>query len=238
VKRLGAIGSVKRVGLVGWAASLVLLATPAAAVGQEVSSTESVPVAPPAEQAATVSKTLPAPEDSAKDGPRFRFGIAGAVAGGRASGVTSAGTRVSSAVLGPGLQLDLGAQLRRDLAVFVRGEGASILWFSGASAYLVAEWTPIRLLSVGTGLGADTMVGPYFAAGDCPAGSYCPPERTGWTGLSVPLVVGLQLIDAADWEGHRRTSALRLGLEVAAGVEPRSWVFGWHANLTAGFVLR
>jgi hypothetical protein len=80
---------------------------------------------------------------------------------------------VRSVVLGPGLQLDLGAQIRRQFALLVRAEGASLILFSGVSACGIAERTP-----------------------------------------------------------------LRLGLEFAAGLEPRSWIFGWHASMNVGFVLR
>lgn len=191
----------------------------------------SLPMSALAQEAAVASEVVRFAEPP-KDGARFRFGIAGTVAGGLANAQTSAGNHVSAGVLAPGLQLDLGVQFNSRAALYLRGEVNSVAITNGASAYLVAEWTPMRGFSVGTGLGVDAMAFLWAAAveGD---NSY----RNSWAGISVPLVLGYQVVDRDQWEAGGRKRVFRIGLELAGGVEPRSWVPGWHANLSVGFTL-
>jgi hypothetical protein len=183
------------------------------------------------EQAPVSEVSRPAPVES-EDGPRFRLGAGGAVLFGSANGASRDGKQVSAGSLAPALQLDLGIQINRHGALYLRGEGGTVALLSQATGYLVGEWTPVRWLSVGTGVGLDGMAMMWI--GGC-EGDRC--IRNHWWGVSVPLIVGFQFISEKDWDAPGAKPALRIGLEGAAGVEPSTGVVGWHAGLSISFVL-
>jgi hypothetical protein len=113
---------------------------------------------------------------------RLRLDLAGTFTAGQAKS-----TRVDSFALGPGLALDLGAQLGDHAAVYVRGEASTIFPFTfQAAGYVIGEWTPVRRFSIGSGLGYEMML------------SYCQgctslEPNPNWAGVSFPLILGLNI---------------------------------------------
>jgi hypothetical protein len=55
-------------------------------------------------------------------------------------------------------------------------------------------------------------------------------QGTGWSAVSIPLIAG---VDVTRWN----RSELRIGFEVAPGLDPSTSTVGWHAALTFGWVL-
>lgn len=188
------------------------------------------------EQAA-VDEVEVAPATTSKvDHPRFRLGVGGSVMVGSASGTSRDGkTQVSAGSLAPELQLDLGIQINRHGALYLRGAVGSVFLLNHASGYLIGEWTPLRWLSLGTGVGADGMAIIWMGGADPKPGETA--FHNNWTAVSVPLVIGFQFIGEDDWNSPKAKPALRIGLEVAAGVEPTTGVAGWHAGVSISFVL-
>jgi hypothetical protein len=141
-------------------------------------------------------------------------------------------------VAGPGLQVDVGAQLGDRVAVYARaqaiGFGPPVSPFvSQAAGYAVADWTPRRWISLGTGLGYEMLAPPAGCNGTGTAGC---PEGPHWFGLSVPLIVGFNLLESGDPNRVRRT-ALRIGIDGAGGVDLSTGAIGWHAALSLGLAL-
>jgi hypothetical protein len=132
----------------------------------------------------------------------------------------TSGQSVSVGSLGPALHLDLGAQLTRQAAVYLHGEVATSGITREAAGYLVGEWTPLRWLSLGTGVGVDAM-SDFCGCGE--------PEQ--WSAVSIPVLVGLDV-----WRRDRH--ALRIGLEWAGGDERSTRTFGWHTALTFGWAYK
>ncbi|MGC4116315.1 MAG: RNA polymerase sigma factor [Myxococcales bacterium] len=98
----------------------------------------------------------------------------------------------------PSFQLDLGIQINRHGALYLRGGAGSVFLLNHASGYLVGEWTPLRWFSLGTGIGIDGMAIAWFGGGAEPK----PGENTNrntWTAVSVPVIIGLQFIGEDDW---------------------------------------
>jgi hypothetical protein len=122
---------------------------------------------------------------------------------------------VDAGALNPTLHVDLGARINQYVSVYARGEAGTIILASQAAAYGIAEWTPVPPLHLGTGIGWDGMATW---------------GGTGWSGPSIPLLAGF---DVTHWD----RSALRIGAEVAPGLEPSTSTWGWHAALTFGWVL-
>ena len=104
---------------------------------------------------------------------------------------------------------------------------------SQAAGYAVAEWTPKRWISLGTGLGYEMLAPPAGCNG--PETGPCP-EGPHWFGLSVPLIAGFNLLESDDPNRVRRT-ALRIGIEGAGGVDLSTGAIGWHAALSLGLAL-
>jgi hypothetical protein len=134
---------------------------------------------------------------------------------GRGSQPGTSGAEVDAGALNPTLHLDLGVRINPYVSAYARGEAGTIILASQAAAYGIVEWTPMPRLSLGTGIGADFMV---VSGG------------SGWSAVSIPLIVG---VDVNSWN----RSVLRIGLEVAAGLQPSTSTYGWHAALTFGWVL-
>ncbi len=173
---------------------------------------------------------LPAPclgaeGDPGSIGPRLGFSLGGAY--GQANGVAHGwadGRQVEVTALSPILQLDLGITIGRHFSVYALGEAGTIIFATQAAAYAVVEWSPLPRLFLGTGIGGDTLGEADFASceGTCP--------ETLWSAYAVPLIAG---IDVA----RLPRGALRLDLEAAAGIDPRTSVFGWHTAFTFGWAL-
>jgi hypothetical protein len=137
-------------------------------------------------------------------------------------------------VAGPGLTVDVGVQLGDRVAVYVRAQATGFgspgsPFVSQAAWYAVAEWTPHRWLSLGTGVGYEMLAPPAQNNGPGPVRD----DGPHWSGLSVPLIVGFNLFESGDPNRVRRT-ALRVGLEGAGGVDPSTDAFGWHVALGLG----
>jgi hypothetical protein len=134
---------------------------------------------------------------------------------GRASPSGMKGPEVNAAALNPTLHVDLGVRINRYFSIYARGEAGTIILASQAAAYGIFEWTPVPRLSLGTGIGWDGMAVW---------------QGTGWSAVSIPLIAGF---DVTRWN----RSALRIGLEVAPGLDPSTSTYGWHAAITFGWVL-
>lgn len=174
-----------------------------------------------------------APPPPPADAPRFRFGIAGNLAGGRAKDRERG---VNAASFGMGLTLDLGVQMNQHLAVYARASASTMVLVSQASLFGVVEYTPTRVLSLGTGIGWAGMVNHTMDSvtyESCCA-TYERSQRGSWGGVSIPAIIGFNIAGRATEGGRRR--ALRLGLEGAVGIEPSSGVVGWQAALSVGYV--
>jgi hypothetical protein len=163
------------------------------------------------------SPCLGAEGDPAPIGPRLGFAL------GAAYGEAHGG-RVDATPLSPILQLDLGITIGKHFSVYALGEAGTLIFTVQAAAYAVVEWSPIPRLFLGTGIGGDTLIDASFAS----CRSTCP--DTSWAGYSVPLIAG---IDVA----RLPRGALRLDLEAAGGIDPRTSVFGWHTAFTFGWAL-
>jgi hypothetical protein len=153
--------------------------------------------------------------------PRLRLDLAGTFAVGQAKS-----SRVDSFELGPGLALDLGAQLGDHAAVYARGETSTIFPFTfQAAGYVIGEWTPVRRFSIGSGLGYE-MMERY-----CQGCTSSDPDPN-WAGISFPLILGLNIGAIARARATR--TVLRIGLEGAVGYQPSPETVGWHSTLTVG----
>jgi len=153
-----------------------------------------------------------------ESGPRLRFGVGGTLSVG-----VGIGPQASAVELNPGLLIDVGLQINGALAVYLRGEGGTVLLMNHADAYAVAEWTPVDWLSLGTGMGVDAIQGSVDLGGNT------------WIGASIPLVVGFNIGGRAGDDVPRRV--FRIGLEFAAGVQPSDGSFGYHGGLGFGWTL-
>jgi hypothetical protein len=176
-----------------------------------------VGIASTADAAAPPPSVAAPPE--ATENARVRFDVAGSAVFGLAH--PAAATAQGTGALASGLVLDFGVQIDDAVAAYVRGEFASILFSNQLAAYVIAEWTPRRWISIGTGFGYDAMLTAYTPA---------------WGGPSVPLVLGFNFGRTVAPGARRRV--LRLGLEAAGGIggleDGPSSVFGWHTALSFG----
>jgi hypothetical protein len=116
--------------------------------------------------------------------------------------------------------VDLGVQASSEVAVYFRAELGTALLSGAAAAYAIVEWKPHPRWSLGTGFGAEAFATWY--GGD-------------WAGLSVPVVVGFDMI-------HSDHRALRLEFEQTGGYDlrnaaaVRSGTAGWHSALTCKWI--
>lgn len=164
-----------------------------------------------------------------EEGARVRFGIAANLTVGLAN---DQGHGVNTGVFAPGLTLDLGAQLRRGVAVYLRASAATLLLLNQASVYGVVEYSPSDVLSLGTGIGWDGMASAFSGNDDGCCGRVI--SRNRWSAVSVPAIVGFNLGRRDPTTGRLR--GMRIGLEGALGMEPGSGALGWHAALSFGYV--
>src|ERR1700733_11433333 len=121
----------------------------------------------------------------AQSEPTLRFDLAVGVLAGSAQS-----ERVSAVSVAPALTLDLGAQLGDHAAVFARLEGGTILFANEGAAYLISEWTPHPVISLGTGIGYAGMSDSWIGGSAGPAGSIV---LNSWSGVSVPFVLGFNV---------------------------------------------
>jgi hypothetical protein len=140
--------------------------------------------------------------------------------------------RVSAESLSPALTLDLGAQITDHAAIFARLEGGTIALAASGAAYLITEWTPHPVISLGTGVGYDGISDASVLL--CAGGTSC--LRSTWSGVSVPLIVGFNLqsrnaVSAAAPNHHGR---LRIELEAAGGYAEKTQTWGIHAFVGIG----
>lgn len=168
-----------------------------------------------------------AQELSALPDLRLRFGLSAGGTYARTLGAYG-GTITADATL------DLGGQINDRFALFAHVSGGWLFQFHRASAYLVFEVTPTDRLSFGTGVGWD-----FFgddAEANCvtvSTNSYgCGHAR--WNGVSVPLVVGINL--GGRVAGSTRRSGARITLEGALGADPTTGEAAGHASLSVGYV--
>lgn len=155
-------------------------------------------------------------EESDASGPHVGVALGG-VAGIGGGGFWGRATEgVNAAALNPTLHLDLGWRIDRRASVYARGEIGGIILFNQAALYAVGQWTPVRSLSLASGIGWDGM---RTAA-----------QSHAWSAVSIPLIVG---VDVSHWD----RSALRLGFEAAGDVDPSTATYGWHTAITFGWVL-
>jgi hypothetical protein len=181
-------------------------------------------VAPSTDAMAEETGALAAPAGEIgvdRSAARLRLDLAGTFTAGQAKS-----SRVDSFALGPGLALDLGAQLGDHAAVYVRGETSTIFPFTlQAAGYVIGEWTPVRRFSIGSGLGYEMML--RYCQG-CTSAEPNP----NWAGVSFPLILGLNVGAIAPARATR--TFLRIGLEGAVGYEASTGTVGWHSMLSAG----
>ncbi len=180
----------------------------------------SLPAAALAEEPTGAPRSSAAGESD--DSPHVRFDLMGGVMGGGAGSA-----HVSAGALVPAMKLDLGVQLSDHAALYGRVEGGTLLLLNEGAAYLVGEWSPTRLLSVGTGVGYEGMSLAWI--GGC-EGPSC--IRNSWAGISAPLLLALDL-------GRSRSQAehgvsLRIELVGAAGYEVATGTWGGHGFLGVG----
>ncbi len=159
--------------------------------------------------------------------PRFRFGVA---AGASLSRALTTGDGVETL----DVTLDLGAQLNDRTALFAHVAGGWWQMTHRASVSAVIELTTVDLLSFGAGVGWDHFVDDNTAR--C---LYVDPNRYTcghrvWNGLSIPLIVSLNLGGRSTDSARRR--GLRLSLEGALGIDPRTGEGAAHASVALGYV--
>jgi hypothetical protein len=173
--------------------------------------------------------------------PRLRVGVSGLTGGGFAGPPQGGAYRygypssLSGVVGGAGISIDAGLQLGDETAFYLRGEASG--WgappfASDAAGYLVAEWTPLWWLSLGSGLGYELMAPPATCNGMGPCGTNYPH----WTGFSVPVLVVFNLPQVRLPKGDSR-AALRLGIEGAGGLSVTTMAYDWHLALSLGVAL-
>jgi len=165
----------------------------------------------------------------AQSAPTVRFDLATGVLAGSAQG-----KGVSAASIAPALQVDFGAQLGEHAAVFARLEGGTIALANEGGAYFLGEWTPHPLLSVGTGIGYEGMSFTWIGGCDRSVG---PCVQNSWSGISVPLVLGLNLqprhaASRGEPDHHGR---VRIELEAAGGYDARTETWGMHGFVGVGW---
>lgn len=209
--------------------SLALLAAPLSAAAQTVivapwTTPTVVLLPPPAPEAASPADLAVA---SPADASRVRFGIAGNLTVGLAN---DHGHGVNAGVFAPGLTLDLGVQMNRHVALFVRASASSLIVMNHAAVFGVAEYSPLEWLSLGTGLGWTGISSAYGNDATC-----CGPTwRSSWGAIAVPAVVGFNLGARNPLNG--RMQGFRVDLMGAVGLEPGSGALGWTASLALGYV--
>jgi hypothetical protein len=124
----------------------------------------------------------------------------------------------------PTLVVNLGVQFGDKAALYAHVEGGSLLFMNQGGAYLVGEWTPDRKVSLGTGLGYESMNG-FWSCG-------CDGVRNEWSALSVPLLINFNL--GVPHPEKARRAAMRLGLEGAGGLELATRTLGGHWGIAFG----
>ncbi len=211
--------------------SLALLSAPLTAAAQTVI------VAPWAAPTVVLLPPPPAPEarprvdlavTSPADASRVRFGIAGNLTVGLAN---DHGHGVNAGVFAPGLTLDLGVQMNRRVALFVRASASSLLVMNHAAVFGVAEYSPVEWLSLGTGLGWTGISSAFGQSAESCCGAV--EFRSSWGAIAVPAVVGFNLGGRNPLNG--RMQGFRVDLTGALGLEPGSGALGWTASLALGY---
>ncbi len=137
-------------------------------------------------------------------------------------------------VHGFGAQGSFGVELGEHRALYARGQFSTADWgLQEAAAYAVGEWTPIPVVSLGSGIGYEVLEPPGSSNALYPSAGG---PTAHWDGLSVPLLVGVNLHDWRAPDGVTRT-VLRLGIEGALGISLTTQATGWHSALSLGVAL-
>ncbi|MFO0628129.1 MAG: hypothetical protein U0325_21315 [Polyangiales bacterium] len=211
--------------------ALALLATTGRASAQTVIvapwSAPTVVLLPPPPPEMVTPSDLAASDPA--DASRLRFGIAGNLTVGLAN---DHGHGVHTGVFAPGLTLDLGVQMNRRVALFVRAAASSLIVMNHAAVLGVAEYSPAPWLSLGTGLGWTGIASAFGNSVDACCGGIS--RRSDWGALAVPAVVGFNLGSRNPVSG--RFQGMRVDLSGALGLEPGSGALGWYASLALGYV--
>lgn len=114
------------------------------------------------------------------------------------------------------LGLELGRQFSRRWSVFLRGETGSVVLSSYGGAYLMAEHTPSRPLSVAAGAGVEGVANLDFRQGPGEGGF------NNYLGVAFPLRFSFNFLSKKEWEqrklgGTWRISATFVGGPVTSG---------------------
>ncbi len=145
---------------------------------------------------------------------------------------------LSGVVAGGGVTIDAGAQFGDRAALYLRLQAADFgpkPFATEMAAYAMGEWLPVSWLSLASGVGYELLAPPnVFNCGvgpvaDAECAAIARADYPHWSGVSVPLVVGFNVLTIR--MGDRRTRAvLRITLEGAGGVSPVTLAYGWHAG--------
>jgi hypothetical protein len=166
--------------------------------------------------------------------PTFRVDLLGGVMGGGASnglGIVEGSRRtlVSAAALVPAVKLDLGVQLSERAALFARIEGGSDLLSNEGAAYLVGEWSPAKMFSVGTGVGYESLGLLSPLGGGCTADG-C--TMNSWSAVSVPLILAIEPRRGQPDGAHG--GSWRFEIEAGGGYDPKTEAWGAHGFISVG----
>jgi hypothetical protein len=152
---------------------------------------------------------------------------------------------LSGVVAGGGFTVDAGVELGDGAAVYLRLQAADFgpkPFATEAAGYAMAEWIPLRWLSVASGLGYELLAPPNVF--NCPTGpgaaaecaSIARADYPHWSGVSLPLVLGFNVLEVRVPDRGTR-AAVRVTLEGAGGVSLATFAYGWHAGANLAFAL-
>lgn len=189
-------------------------------------------VLPATALAAPPAPAAPPPPAATESFPTFRVDLLGGVMGGGASnglGIVQGSRRtlVSAAALVPAVKLDLGLQLSERAALFARIEGGSDLLSNEGAAYLVGEWAPAKMFSIGTGVGYESM---GFIMGEGCTVDGCTLNQ--WSAVSVPLILAIEPRRGKPDGAHG--GSWRFEIEAGGGYDPKTEAWGAHGFISVG----
>ncbi|MEZ4409945.1 MAG: hypothetical protein R3A52_26235 [Polyangiales bacterium] len=173
------------------------------------------------------SRVEPAPSTLVPREPPLRFGVAGTVSGGRFAHSSDPAPQGDVWVAGPGVAIDLGVQFNDRLAAYAHGLAASCVFLSAGALEAMVEYSPTPLYSVALGVGWTGFL-------NLPFDSDSSARAKGWSGLSIPMIVALNL--GAGRQPSGRVAAFRLGGEAAVGISPGSGDSALRVSFNIGYV--
>ena len=184
-------------------------------------------LAPARVHAQTTTPTASSTPTYDTESGRFRFGVAGGFVLGNARG-NDGPTTVQALALTPNVILDFGVQSNRHFALYLHLLAGTLILSSNAGAYGIAEYTPVRWLSLGTGVGYEIHHLAIATGGNEVR------DRNYWSGVSVPLIAAFNFGGAEGWNSRQSRSVLRLAVEGALGAEPLTGIWGGRGALSFG----